>query len=140
MSDLLLSPIPTNVPVRQGGVLSNRVTYSVGNYGISEFGNVRLAVEGKPFSERSSGSLLLDSKSNKVSKRFGVTGFGKRRFEYKGIMGGSSCKFGGLSFDLVHGKLRLLDDSFPVADKPTLIVVDSKGEIDAVVHYMNTRQ
>ena len=122
-------------------MLSNRVTYSVGNYGISEFGNVRLAVEGKPFSGRSShGSLLLDSKSTKVSKRFGVTGFGKRRFEYKGIMGGSSCKFAGLSFDIVHGKMRLLDDSFPVADKPTLIVVNSKGEIGAVVDYMKTRQ
>ena len=77
--------------------------------------------------------MLLATQSTNVSPSSGRTGTGNRRFDYKTVPGGSSCKFAGLSFDIVEGRLKLLDDSFPVDDKPTLIVVDSAGEIDALV-------
>lgn len=130
----LLGRIQTTTEVRRGGdVVSNRITYSVGNYGVTEFGNVRLAVEGKPFSGRSSGFLLLATKSSDGSDIFSRTGVGNRRFENRTIAGGSACKFAGLSFEIFHGKLRLLDRTVPVDDKPKLIIVNSKGKIDDLV-------
>lgn len=130
----LRKPIQTSITVRQNGQLvSKRMTYSIGDYGICEFGNVRLAVKGKPFSGRSSGTLLISTNSNAFSGSSGRTGVGNRRFEHTAIPGGSSCKFGGLSFDIVNGKLKLLDVSVSVDGKPTLIVVNAEGKIDALV-------
>ena len=130
----LRKPIQTSTTVRQNGhLVSKRITYSIGDYGICEFGNVRLAVKGKPFSGRSSGTLLLSTNSNAFSKNSGRTGVGNRRFEHTAIPGGSSCKFAGLSFDIVNGKLKLLDASVSVNGKPTLIVVNAGGKIDALV-------
>ena len=52
-TNALFAPIQTTISRHPTGDLtSTRRTYSVGNYGISEFGNIRLAIEGKPFSRR----------------------------------------------------------------------------------------
>ncbi|WP_233903055.1 hypothetical protein [Stieleria maiorica] len=120
---------------------SRRITYSLANYGISEFGKIRLAVADKPFSGKSSGTLILSPSpalANAIANSatggaVSYTGVGNRRFEKKIIAGGASCRFGGLSFQIVDCELHLLDETFPVDGDPTLIVVDAKGRIEAVV-------
>ncbi|QDV83549.1 hypothetical protein TBK1r_24910 [Stieleria magnilauensis] len=134
----LLSPIRTKITVHPNGIVqTRRITYSLFDYGISEFGNIRLAVANKPFSGKSSGTLLLSSNpalANSItSDSYSATGVGNRRFEHEITADGSSCRFGGLSFEIVDCELRLLNDTFPVDESPTLIVVNAKGEIEAVV-------
>jgi hypothetical protein len=128
-----MSPIRTSITRHaNGSVISSRITYSVDNYGVSELGNIRLAIEGKPYTgNSSSGPILLSGTVDGEAQ--GASGAGNRRFTYQTIDGGSACTFADISFEIVNGKLSVLGQSFSVDARPTLIVVDDEGSIAGVV-------
>ena len=124
------APIQTIVRVDDRGfATSERKTYSIGQYGVTEFGNVRLAVRGCTFSGESSGGILFASQ---FAGGGGSTGTGNRRFTHDGIVGGSRCTFGGLAFSIVDSELRILDEKIPANGEPTLVIISRLGETEAI--------
>lgn len=112
-----------------GTVISDRVTYSIGQYGVTEFGNIRLAVRGCTFSGESKGGITLASQ---YAGGGAATGTGNRRFAHDVVIGGSKCSFGGLSFSIIDSELRILDKKIAVNKEPTLVLVNSLSEIETV--------
>ena len=126
------APIQTIAEPRDdGSVSSRRITYCMGRYGVTEFGNIRLAIRGCTFTGESSGGLSLANNS-KIGGGGGSTGVGNRRFTSRGIPGGTSCTFGGFSFDITHGRLKLLGKTIDVAGPPQVVIIDESGQVESV--------
>ena len=124
------SPIRTAVLTDENGIVtSNRKTYSIGNYGVTEFGSIRIAVRGRTFSGESSGRIILASK---FAGGGGSTGVGNRRFTYDEIVGGSQCTFAGLKFTIIDSELEILGKKIAANGEPTLVLVNSLGEIEGL--------
>lgn len=124
-------PVQTHVEVHDSTTMaSDRITYSIGNYGVTEFGNIRLAIRGCTFGGESSGRICL-ANNLKFSGGGGSTGVGNRRFTTKGIPGGTRCTFGGLTFNVEYGILSLLNQQFRIDAKDQVIVIDQFGKIEA---------
>lgn len=126
-------PVQTQIELQRGGtrMTSDRITYCVGNYGVTEFGNIRIAVRGCTFSGESS-SIISLANDHRTPGGGGGTGVGNSRFTAKGIPGGSRCTFGGLTFEITNGKLKLLDQQFAVDAKDRLILIDELGRIESI--------
>ncbi len=126
-------PVQTQIEVNDDRtmVTSNRITYCLGDYGITEFGNIRLAIRGCTFTGKSSGGICV---ANNVSFAGGggSTGVGNRRFTADGIPGGTLCTFGGLTLEITHGRLKLLGEEFVVDGDDRLIIVDESGKIESI--------
>ncbi|MBM81176.1 MAG: hypothetical protein CMJ78_11360 [Planctomycetaceae bacterium] len=129
---LIRNPLTTTITQHQNGsITSTRETYSVGEYGTTDFGKIRLAIRGSSFSGRSKSSVVLSSNETYSTSR-SSTGTGKRKFTAQRIDGGTECTFGGLIFQFVDGKLLLCGQEFDAADKPTLIIVNESKQIESV--------
>ena len=124
------APVQTVVRIDDNGIAtSERRTYSIGQYGVTEFGSIRLAVRGNTFSGESSGGVTFASQ---FAGGGGSTGVGNRRFTHDGIVGGSKCTFGGLTFTIINSELQILDKKIAANAEPTLILVNKMGEIETV--------
>ena len=125
-------PVQTQINVHDGRktIYSNRITYCLGDYGITEFGNIRIAIRGCTFTGRSSGGICL---ANDLSFEGGgsSTESGNSRFTESEIPGGSLCTFGGLMFEIINGKLKLLGEEFLVDGHDRLIIIDESGKIES---------
>lgn len=129
---LLTSPLHFRTWTSDGALHSDRTTYSVGSYGVSEFGSVRIAIDGRPWKGGwSRGSVRLTS-TESPGGHSGASGVGNSRFTERTTATGSECTFGGLSFSIEHGKLRLCGQEFEVTKEPKLVVVQD-GNIKSVV-------
>jgi hypothetical protein len=120
---------PYETSVVDEGRRAQRKTYCVGDYGISDLGNIRIAVKGLPFSGSSSSSLAIKN----ISGGSGSTGSGNRRFTTSSANGVAVCTFGGVSFTVTGGKLRLDGREFSFGKARQVIFVSSKGKIEGVV-------
>jgi hypothetical protein len=131
------SPIKTRIREAENGEKwSDRVSYSVGQYGVSEFGNIRLAIRGGRFSGNSSSSVSLSNNltfngvGGGSSTGTGVTG--SHGFTAYAIAGGTTCTFNGIPFDIISGKLILGGKEFDALGPPSVIVVDKNGRVESV--------
>ena len=124
------SPIQISVRVDEyGTVTSDRKTYSIGQYGVTEFGTIRIAVRGCTFPGKSSGGLTLASR---FAGGNGSTGVGNRRFVHNRIVGGSQCTFADINFTIIDSELKILGKTFAANEEPILILVDRDGKIESV--------
>jgi hypothetical protein len=115
-----------------GTIVADRFTYCVASCGITDIGNLRIVVPGLVFSGESSGSLVLASNSKNWSN--GSTGVGNRRFteEYKD--GLTTASFGGFSFTIRDGILRLKDTEVDVlSEKRRVMFVKEDGSLISIV-------
>lgn len=128
MDQLETMPLKSSVSVSGEDITSTRHTFSVGSYGVTDVGNLRLAFEDLSFSGSSSGGVTLATDSTS-SGGGGHTGVGNRRFEVNGIPHGSQCKFGGVTFKLVEGKLVFGGESIDATGQPSLVLIGPNREL-----------
>jgi len=124
-------PLTSIVSESSSEITSTRRTFSIGSYGVTDVGNLRLAFEDLSFSGSSSGvvTLATDSTSKGGGGHTGVTGVGKRRFEERSIPRGMQCKFGGVTFEFIDGKLNFGGKIIDATGSPTLVLVGANREI-----------
>lgn len=125
-------PVHTQIELQDDGatILSDRFTYCLGDYGITEFGNIRLAIRGCTFTGKSGGGICI-SNNLTFAGGSGSSGVGNRCFTYAGIPGGPLCTFGGLTLEIKHGVHKLLGEEFVVDGNDRLIIVDESGKIES---------
>ena len=128
LDELEITPLKSIVTVTEKSITSTRHTFSVGTYGVTDVGNLRLAFADLSFPGTSSGGVTLatDSTSSGAS---GHTGIDNRRWEEEGIPHGSRCKFGGVTFEIVDGKLSFGGESIDAMGQPTLVLIGTNREI-----------
>jgi len=132
LEDLETVPLRSTLSIRGSEVASPRCSWSVGDYGVTDIGHLRLVFEGLPFSgSSSSGWLILATTSSSVGKS-GSFGVGNRAFEYEPIPGGSRCRFGGATFEIVGGQLTLAGTTVDATGVPSLVLVGKDRKIREV--------
>ncbi|MCW1922461.1 hypothetical protein OKA05_07835 [Luteolibacter arcticus] len=132
LEDLETLPLKSTLSIRGSDITSPRHTWSVGNYGVTDVGHLRLVFEDLPFSgTSSSGSLTLGTKSSGGGGG-GSSGVGNRTFEYDSIPGGSRCRFGGATFEIVGGQLTLAGTTVDATGAPSLVLIGKDRKIREV--------
>jgi hypothetical protein len=133
LEELETFPLKSAATTTGSEVSSARYTWSVGRYGVTDIGNVRLVFEELPFSgASSSGHITLATTSTSSRGGSGSSGVGNRQFEYESIPGGTRCRFGGATFEFVGGKLTLAGTTVDVTGVPSLVLVGKDRKIREV--------
>jgi hypothetical protein len=132
LEDLETFPLKSAVNTWGSEVTSPCYSWSVGDYGVIDIGHLRLVFEDLPFSGSGSiGSLSLATKSSSVGGRGGF-GVENREFEAEAIPGGTRCRFGGATFEIVGGKLSLAGTTVDAAGVPSLVLIGKNRTIREV--------
>ncbi|GAA5496402.1 hypothetical protein Rhal01_02585 [Rubritalea halochordaticola] len=128
LTQLETLPLKSDFSVTAEEAHGTRHTYAIGNYGITDVGNLRLAFVDMAFSGSSSGSITLATKSEH-SGGGGSTGSGNRRFTVNHIPHGSRCTFAGTTFEFINGKLIYGEQSIDALGPPQLILIGPHKKI-----------
>lgn len=118
--------LPFETSLSTDGVSASRRTYCNGNYGISDIGPLRIAVNDLTFSGKSSSESITVRPSFSSGDGSGSTGAGNRRFAYTTKGDRTLCTFGGIEFSFVDGKMIIGDAA--VSLKTTTTVFLSREE------------
>ncbi|MFK7852156.1 MAG: hypothetical protein AB8D78_14360 [Akkermansiaceae bacterium] len=121
-------PLKTRITISGDEIYSTRHTYSLGDYGVTEIGRLRLVFIDLPFSGNSSSGVTLATEEN-MSGGGGHTGVGNRRFEVEGIPNGSECSFGGATFEFIDGKLNFDERVIDAVGKPSMVLIGEDRKI-----------
>ncbi|MCH8216816.1 MAG: hypothetical protein IH892_08595 [Planctomycetes bacterium] len=114
-----------------GDIKGKRVKYSKALSGFLEVGDTRLVYPGLTFTGRSSGSVVISSKSSGWS--MGRTGTGDRRFTHSYENGVDTCTFGGVTFTLSNGFLHLGNRKVCLVDEnKEAMFVEASGKVTIV--------
>ena len=121
-NSFLSDPITTAITTRSDGHrYSDFKIYSNGDYGILEFGNLRIAVKGETFRDSGVGENVRFTGHKKVAG-YDLVGHGIK-FEKMTDAKGTHFQFVGLSFTMVNSKIKLLGESVQADGQPTLVLV-----------------
>jgi len=140
--------LPFNTTQSVGSLSADRRTYCHGTYGISDIGNLRIAVKDLVFSGSSSSSsikvgsslkwyqrLLLSIRPNRgaVTSSRGSTGHGNRRFTHVtgGKLSKTVCTFGGIKFSFV-GNRAIFGNKAVSFEKPTTVFLSLEGKLEKI--------
>ena len=128
------APIQTLIwPQEDGSVESSHRTYSVGQYGVTELGTIRIAVRGASNYGHSSGGITLSSNVARANNGGGLVARPPNQsFYHTAIKGGSKCCFAGVNFTIVYSDLNILGETIAANGEPKLILVNQSGEIETV--------
>jgi len=118
--------------ISPGEVIGTRITFSLGSYGVSDIGNLRLAFEDWSFSGESSSSLTIKSESTE-SGGSGTSGVGRRRFFDEFVDGAELCQFGGVDFQIRDGFLFYRDKKINLIEGKTIVIVGGNKQIKEVI-------
>lgn len=132
LQDLKTAPLRSTLDASANHVSGSRVTYSRGQYGVSDIGRVRIIIEDLPFSGESHSSGIMLKTESRHAGGGGATGVGNRRFEYRAIPHGSRCTFGGMTFEFVDGYFKYHGHAISAINEPTVIVIDRARRIRTV--------
>jgi len=129
LEKLEVLPLKSSISVSGKRTTSSRHTFSVGRYGVTDVGNLRLVFAELPFSGSSSSSSITLATDSTKDGRGGRSGAGNRRFETKQIPHGSECTFGGVTFKFVDGKLTFGEETIDATGPPTLVLIGANRKI-----------
>ena len=132
LEDLETFPLKSAVSTHGSEVTSQRYIWSVGNYGVTDIGHLRLVFEDLPFSGSSSSSSLTLATTSTSGGGRGSSGVGKRQFQYESIPGGTRCRFGGATFQIVGGQLTLDGTTVDATGVPSLVLIGKDRKIREV--------
>jgi len=123
-------PISTLIVERPDGtIVATSMAYSMGDYGIMEFGNTRLAIRGYTFPVASRlHVLVLKTDSLNGSSWYSCTTAGKSSISLTGIPGGTACKFNDISFSVISGRLQIDGKTFDALNQAQAVIVDESGK------------
>ena len=120
-----------------GDISTKRHTFCFEGVGITDIGNIRIAIRGFQFSGYSSGDLMLSSSN--AGGGGGSTGAGNRKFTRKYKDGVTTCTWGGLYFSIKKGTLYIYDQKFDiVSTKPKIILIGLDRKIESVTNISET--
>ena len=115
----------------QGTVKAARKTFCDSGCGITDIGDVRLAVPGLTFTGSSSSTVTIKSRLSFGGG--GGTGTGNRRFTHVHRNGVTTCTFGGFEFRIKGGKLVFGERKIPIGGGKTLVFLSRKGSVLRIV-------
>jgi hypothetical protein len=112
-------------------LLASDYDYGLGDYGILEIGNHRLAIMG-PCGGRGEGRTLVATNASYAFGGGERTGFPSMKFVSEPKLTGSTCRFGVLSFTIVNGTMTVDGRTFDLLRDSQAIVLDGAGNIQRV--------
>jgi len=122
--------MPFETSISDEGTTVTRRTYSMGDYGITDIGNIRIAVRGLPFGGKSSSSIRI---KNIPEAGRSSTGSGNRRFTVTYDEAVATCTFGPLSFTISGSKLCIGERRFALGKTRQVIFVSPEGKIEGIL-------
>jgi len=122
--------MPFETSIIGQGTSATRKTYGMGDYGISDIGNIRIAVRGLPFRGNSSSSIRI---KNIPEGGRSSTGSGNRRFTVTYDGGVATCTFGAVIFTISESKLRIGKRQFAFGKAHQVIFVSPEGKIEGIL-------
>ncbi len=109
----------------------SRRTYSQSGYGITDLGDVRIAVKGMTFpGETRAAGVVVQSDERGVAA--GKSGKGNESFAFEYGKGVTNCTFGKIKFTISKGVLNIDGHDVPIGKGRRLVVVDENGKVAAV--------
>jgi len=111
--------------------VASRVTYSKHDYGITDLGDVRIAVRDMTFSGGTRGGRVIVSSEDRA-KASGSAGIGNESFSFNYEKGVTACTFGTVQFTIELGVITIDGRSVPMGKGHKLVVVDPQGNVDGV--------
>jgi hypothetical protein len=124
-------PITTTIKVVDDKtIVASTQQYSIGSFGVLDFGKTRIAVRGYS-SPGQSGSSTLNIKSDSVGWSV-QSSMGRLSTSFTGVKGGTRCRFGTVNFDVLDGWLIVGEQRFDVLNKSQCLVVDESGSVLSV--------
>lgn len=111
--------------------VASRSTYSKHGYGITDLGDVRIAVRDMTFSGGSRGGRVIISSDDRAPAR-GTAGIGNESFTFDYAKGVTACTFGTVQFTIATGVILIDGQSVPMGQGHKLVVVGSNGTVEGV--------
>ncbi|MCL4691984.1 MAG: hypothetical protein KJ060_05660 [Candidatus Hydrogenedentes bacterium] len=111
--------------------VASRVTYSKHGYGITDLGDVRIAVRDMTFPGGTRGGRVIISSEDRAQAS-GTAGIGNEAFTFDYAKGVTACTFGTIQFTIATGVIVIDGQSVPMGQGHKLVVVDSNGSVEGV--------
>lgn len=111
--------------------VASRSTYSKHGFGITDLGDVRIAVRDMTFSGGSRGGRIIISSEDRAPAS-GTAGIGNESFTFDYAKGVTACTFGTIQFTIATGVIVIDGQSVPMGQGHKLVVIDSNGSVEGV--------
>ena len=111
--------------------VASRSTYSKHDYGITDLGDVRIAVRDMTFSGGTRGGRVIVSSEDRA-KASGSAGIGNESFSFEYEKGVTACTFGTIQFTIEMGVITIDGRSVPMGQGHKLVVADAQGNVEGV--------
>ncbi|MCC6695542.1 MAG: hypothetical protein IT365_07920 [Candidatus Hydrogenedentes bacterium] len=111
--------------------VASRSTYSKHGYGITDLGDVRIAVRDMEFNGGTKGGAIVISSEDRA-KAGGRAGIGNETFNFDYAKGVTTCTFGTIQFTVQQGVLTIGGRSVPMGKGHKLVVLDAQGNVEGV--------
>lgn len=107
---------------------ASRETYSRSGYGITDIGDVRIAVRDMTFNgESRAGGIVIASDDRAPAG--GRSGIGNESFVFEYARGVTACTFGSVQFTISKSVINIGGKSIPLGQGKKLVVVDQQGNV-----------
>ena len=111
--------------------VASRSTYSKHGFGITDLGDVRIAVRDMEFDGGTKGGAIVISSEDRA-KASGRAGIGNESFNFDYAKGVTSCTFGTIQFTVQQGVLTIGGRTVPMGKGHKLVVLDGQGNVEGV--------
>ncbi|MDZ4861399.1 MAG: hypothetical protein SGI88_20695 [Candidatus Hydrogenedentes bacterium] len=120
--------LSTKSATGKGQATASRETYSKNGYGITDLGDVRIAVRDMKFdSESRAGGVIISSDDRAAAG--GKAGTGNDAFIYEYAKGVTAVQFGTVTFTISNSVISIGGKSVPIGQGKKLVVVDQQGNV-----------
>lgn len=120
--------LSTKSATGKGQATASRETYSKNGYGITDLGDVRIAVQGMTFDGESRAGGVIISSDERLPAA-GKAGAGNSAFIYEYAKGVTAAQFGTVNFTIANSVINIGGKSVPIGQGKKLIVVDGQGNV-----------
>jgi hypothetical protein len=107
---------------------ASRETYSRAGYGITDIGDVRIAVKDMTFNNESRAGGIVISSDDRAPAG-GKSGIGNESFVFEYARGVTACTFGSVQFTISKSVINIGGKSIPIGQGRKLVVVDQQGNV-----------
>lgn len=111
--------------------VASRATYSKHDFGITDLGDVRIAVRGMTFDGGTKGGRVIISSEDRA-KAAGTAGIGNESFSFQYEKGSTNCSFGTIHFSIEQGVITIGGRTVPMGKGHKLVILDEQGAVEGV--------
>lgn len=120
--------LSTKSSTGKGQATASRETYSKNGYGITDIGDVRIAVQDMKFDDESRAGGVIISSDDRLAAG-GKSGTGNSLFNYEYAKGVSAVQFGTVSFTIAKSVISIGGKSIPIGQGKKIVLVDGQGNV-----------